>query len=180
MLSQATACNYANKPFWLQLVGTGLTTAWAAHLGAVLPQAKWPAITCLNIWEDQMLKQPLVVKGGFYRVPEEPGLGVELNRKTLKRYAVDYTTLDTPRHVYRYVRASGETTVYACGKQELHHVYPEDAQPISEVGSRLDVEEDDGSKRFERLYQEALKAPVKEKTGPSRRAKGPARARRKR
>jgi L-alanine-DL-glutamate epimerase-like enolase superfamily enzyme len=31
-----------DKPFWLQLVGTGLTTALSAHLGAVLPLAQWP------------------------------------------------------------------------------------------------------------------------------------------
>jgi hypothetical protein len=105
---------------------------------------------------------------------------VALDPKKLKRYAVNYTTLDTPRHVYRYVRASGETTVYSCGKQDLHHVYPEDAQPISEAGSHLDVEEDDGSKRFESLYQKALEAPVKEKVGVRKRGKAPARAKRKR
>ena len=42
LLKQATVCEEANKPFWLQLVGTGITTTWAAHLGAVCTQAKWP------------------------------------------------------------------------------------------------------------------------------------------
>jgi L-alanine-DL-glutamate epimerase-like enolase superfamily enzyme len=163
MMAQATACNDANKPFWLQLVGTGLTTAWAAHLGAVLPQAKWPAITCMNIWENQLLQTPHQVQGGFYRVPNGEGLGVSPNADTLKRTAVDYTTLDPPRHVYRYIRSSGEVTVYACSKQELHQVYPKDALPISEPGSRLDVQEDDGSEAFDRMYKSALDAPIKER-----------------
>ena len=40
LLKQATVCEEANKPFWLQLVGTGITTTWAAHLGAVCAQAR--------------------------------------------------------------------------------------------------------------------------------------------
>ena len=79
LLKQASVCEQWNKPFWLQLVGSGITTAWAAHLGAVLPQAKWPAITCMNIWEHQLIKPAIEVRGGFYRVPETPGLGVEID-----------------------------------------------------------------------------------------------------
>ncbi|MEC9380847.1 MAG: enolase C-terminal domain-like protein, partial [Candidatus Latescibacterota bacterium] len=46
---QTAIADAANKPYWLQLVGTGITTTWAAHLGAVHKAAKWPAITCMNI-----------------------------------------------------------------------------------------------------------------------------------
>ncbi|MBI4604751.1 MAG: dgoA protein, partial [Planctomycetes bacterium] len=41
----------ADMPFWLQLVGTGLTTIWSVHLGAVLRTARWPYIPCINIYE---------------------------------------------------------------------------------------------------------------------------------
>ena len=34
----------ANMTFWLQLIGAGLTTTWAAHLGSVLSHASWPAV----------------------------------------------------------------------------------------------------------------------------------------
>ena len=161
LLRQAAVCDEANKPFWLQLVGTGVTTAWAAHLGAVLPQARWPAITCMNIWRHQLIVPKHDIRGGFYRVPEGRGLGVQIDRAALKRYRCDHTTRDTPRHLYRYVRASGEVTLYACSKQDLHHVYPKDAQPISEKGSTMEVVPDDGSKAFDRLYRAALEAPVK-------------------
>ena len=91
LLRQAAVCDEANKPFWLQLVGTGITTAWAAHLGAVLPQAKWPAITCMNIWDHALIEMPHDVRGGFYRVPEAPGLGVDVDAAALARYTVSHT-----------------------------------------------------------------------------------------
>jgi len=157
IMRQAHICQEANKPFWLQLVGTGITTTWAAHLGAVLPQAKWPAITCMNIWESQLLAARIQVRGGFYRVPEGPGLGVEVDQAALERYRVDYDFLKPPRHVYRYARANGEVIYYGCGKQELRNVYAADAQPISEPGSTLEVVPDDGSAEFARLYERATR-----------------------
>ncbi len=156
LLKQAHICEEANKPFWLQLVGTGITTSWAAHLGAVLVQAKWPMITCMNIWESQLLVNPLEIRGGFIRVSEAPGLGIEVDQEAIARYQVDYSWVDTPVHLYRYRRANGETTYYGCSKQELHYVYPGDAQPICEAGSTLDPVEDDGSEEFAHLRAAVL------------------------
>ena len=82
LLRQAAICEEANKPFWLQLVGTGITTTWAAHLGAVLPQAQRPAITCMNIREHQLIKPVIEVRSGFYRVPESSGLGIQVDEAT--------------------------------------------------------------------------------------------------
>jgi L-alanine-DL-glutamate epimerase-like enolase superfamily enzyme len=152
LLKQAHICEEANKPFWLQLVGTGVTTAWAAHFGAALLQAKWPAITCMNIWESQLLAEPIQIHGGFMRVPEAPGLGITIDQRAVEKYRVDYTWVNPPKHVYRYARANGEITYYGCGKQELHRIYPDDAQPICEPGSSLDVLADDGSAEFAQLH----------------------------
>ncbi|RIK38024.1 MAG: enolase, partial [Chloroflexi bacterium] len=152
ILRQAHVLQEANKPFWLQLVGTGITTSWTAHLGAVLLEAKWPAITCMNIWESQLIRTPIELRGGFMRVPEAPGLGIEVDEDALARYRVDYTFVEPPRHVYRYVRANGEVTYYGCGKQELHRVYPNSAQPICEPGASLDPLPDDGSAEFAEIY----------------------------
>ncbi len=165
LLRQAAVCDEANKPFWLQLVGTGITTAWAAHLGAVLPQAKWPAITCMNIWDRTLIEIPHDVRGGFYRVPEAPGLGVNVDRESLTRYAVSHAWVDPPRHLYRYSRANGEITNYACNRQDLHRIYVEDAQPISEPGSILEAVSDDGSETFDRQYEAASRTPVRENAG---------------
>ncbi len=160
-LRQAAICEEANKPFWLQLMGTGIISTWAAHLGAVLPQAQWPAITCMNIWEHQLIKPGIEVRSGFHRVPEGSGLGIQVDEAAVERYRVDYSTCVAPRHLYRYVRVSGEATYYACSRQELHDIYVQDAQPISERGSRLEIIPDDGSKSFARLYAAAKKTPVR-------------------
>ena len=152
LLRQAHVVQAANRPFWLQLVGAGLTTAWSAHFGAVLPGATWAADTDMHQWESQLITPKIEVHGGYYRVPEGPGLGVAIDQDALERYRVEYTFLEPPTHIYRYIRANGEATYYGCGKQELQHIYPQSAQPICEAGSALEVVPDDGSEQFAELY----------------------------
>ena len=69
----------ANMPFFLQLVGTGLTTTMALHLGAVLSHAQWPAITCHELYTHSLLSERIDVVGGYARVPDAPGLGMEVD-----------------------------------------------------------------------------------------------------
>ena len=128
MMQQAHAAQAAHKPFWVQLVGSGLTTACAAHFGAVLPGATWPADSDMHLYESQLIKPEIEVRDGYYRVPEGPGLGVEIDHDALARYGVDYTFLEPPRHIYRYLRAGGE------------------------ADSSLDPIPDDGNANFARLY----------------------------
>jgi L-alanine-DL-glutamate epimerase-like enolase superfamily enzyme len=152
LLKQAHVLEAANKPFWMQLVGAGLSTVWSAHFAAVLAMAVWPSDPDLNLRAAQLITPTVEVRGGFYRVPEEPGLGVEVDQEQLERYRVDYAFLEPPKHIYRYLRANGEATYYGCTKQELHTLYPQTAQPIAEAGSALDVVPDDGSAEFAELY----------------------------
>ena len=150
---QALLLQQANKPFWLQMVGTGVTTTWAAHCGAVYMQAKWPAITCMNIYESQLITEPIAIRGGFMRVPEGPGLGIEIDMDAIERYRVDYAFVETPRHLYRYIRENGEATYYVGDKQALHRTYPDDAQPVCEPGATLEVVPDDGSAAFAEMWE---------------------------
>ncbi len=85
LANQAQVAATANKPFWLQLVGTGLTTAWTVQAGAVATHAQWPAITCMHIWQDDLIVDPLRVEGGYIKVPTGPGLGVALDREAVAR-----------------------------------------------------------------------------------------------
>ena len=75
----------ANKPYWLQLVGTGLTTAWTLQVGAVATHAQWPAVTCMHIWQDDLIAEPIQVSGGYASIPHGAGLGVELDRAAVER-----------------------------------------------------------------------------------------------
>lgn len=82
-------CASFDKPFWLQMVGTGITTAYAMHLGAILTHSQLPAITCHELWEHHLLKEGLEVSGGMISVPELPGLGVEVDESALEYYRVE-------------------------------------------------------------------------------------------
>ena len=88
LMHQGALSAEAQLPFWLQLVGNGLTTTWAAHLGAVLSHATWPTITCFNLYSHQLLKKKIEVIGGYHQVPEGPGLGVEVDEKAVERFRV--------------------------------------------------------------------------------------------
>ncbi len=60
--------------------------AAAAHLAAALPCARWPSpFTYLN---DTILTEPFVPEGLLLRVPEKPGLGVELDMDKVARYRI--------------------------------------------------------------------------------------------
>ena len=86
VLHQSALCTDANVPFWLQLVGSGITTSWAAHLGAVCKGASWPAITAMNILSSQLIATPIDVVGGYHRVSERPGLGIEVDTDAVARF----------------------------------------------------------------------------------------------
>jgi galactonate dehydratase len=152
LIRQAHIVQAANKPFWIQLVGAGLTTTWSSHFGAVLPGATWAADSDMHQWQSQLITPPIEVRGGYYRVPEGPGLGVEVDEEALQHYRVDYSFVEPPRHIYRYSRFNGEVTYFGCTKQELHTIYPQSAMPVAEAGSSLDPIPDDGSPAFAELY----------------------------
>ncbi len=58
----------------------------AAHLAAALPCARWPSpFTDL---QDTILTEPFEPEGLLLRVPEKPGLGVDLDMNKVERYRV--------------------------------------------------------------------------------------------
>ncbi len=58
----------------------------AAHLAAALPCARWPSpFTDLN---DTLLAEPFEPEGLLLRVPEKPGLGVELDMDKVAKYRI--------------------------------------------------------------------------------------------
>lgn len=165
LMEQAAIAAAANKPFWLQLVGTGITTAWTLHLGAVLSHAQWSAITCLNIYGDDLLTQPLTIQGGYARVPEGAGLGVEVDEEALERYRVTLP-LERPkeRQIFAIVWDDGRVTYYA-SPRDYHADFYAGNQPVTHRGVRLEVIADDGSKEFADLYERVRQSPVRSKRG---------------
>jgi L-alanine-DL-glutamate epimerase-like enolase superfamily enzyme len=169
---QAAVAREANMPFWLQLVGTGITTTFAMHQGAVCSHAQWPAVTCLNMYRHQLLKEPLTVHGGYVRVPEGPGLGVEVDEEALASLATATSKRSPAAGVYALRRANGEVTYFAGERRDSAGVptgYWEDSAmgnlPPYEQGTRLDLLMDDGTPEWRDLYARIQLAPVRSHGG---------------
>lgn len=162
VLRQGALAAAFEKPFWLQLVGTGLVTALAAHLGAVLPFAQWPAITCLNNYSDDLLAEPLTIQGGYLRLPEGPGLGVEVDEEALSRYQMEPPyKLPEERHILSVVWPGGRVIHFADMRNHCWPHFKAGNDPVQEPGVRLEVWKDDGSPEWADLYARVQQGPVR-------------------
>ena len=78
-VGRGRTCAEFNKPFWLQWVGTNLTATFCLHVQAVLSHARWPAIHCNHMYPVQFVREPFEVSNGMSPVPDQPGIGVEVD-----------------------------------------------------------------------------------------------------
>ena len=159
----ATVAETANMPVFLQMVGTGLTAALSLHLGAVLPAARWPAVTCHELYQHCLLTRRIPVTGGYAAVPEAPGLGVEVDREAVERYRIESVDLALPRRLIRYRRASGLAVYFVAHARpgtQMWQYFASGNQPPYEGEVSTELLDDDGSEAFARLYARAEQAPV--------------------
>ncbi|NKB71325.1 MAG: enolase [Candidatus Latescibacteria bacterium] len=159
IMRQAAVCAGVNMPFFLQMVGAAPTTALSLHISAVSPQAQWPTITCHELYEHSLLKERMPVVGGHARVPEAPGLGIELDEEALERYRVDKADHDLPRRLIKVLRPGG-VNVYFANSAQKWTFFGNGNQPVDEWGSRTELIDDDGSAEFDRLHGQASESPV--------------------
>ncbi|MES2463573.1 MAG: mandelate racemase/muconate lactonizing enzyme family protein [Armatimonadota bacterium] len=163
ILRQATLSAAFEKPFWLQMVGTGLTTALSLHLGAVLPFAQWPSVNCMNNYADDLLRDPLTITGGYARVPEAPGLGIEIDEDALTRYRMEPPDeIPAPRLLMSVVWPGGRVVTYANMRPQLWDDCFAGNVPVQERGVTMEVHHDDGTKQWADLYERAVQAPVRQ------------------
>ena len=160
IVKQGLLAAEAQKPFWLQMVGTGLTTAFALHFGAALTHARWPAVTCLNMYADDLLTEPVDVVGGFARVPESPGLGITVDEEALERLRLPSTDAKPEaRRLLTVVWQDGRRVHYAHAMQ-MYNDFWAGNQPLFEPGVTLQWQDDDGSAAFDALLRRADEHPV--------------------
>jgi L-alanine-DL-glutamate epimerase-like enolase superfamily enzyme len=169
LMHQTTLAAAANKPFWLQLVGTGLTTAWTMQVGAVATHAQWPAVTCMHIWQDDLIAEPLKIAGGYAQVPDGPGLGVTLDEAAVERLRLpDQKTLPTrPRRLYTIswpeARSEGRgattipagTAAVAGFEHDLFREFNHGNLPRFATRIGLEQTDDDGSAGFDHPFTSA-------------------------
>ena len=158
-MRQGQCAAEVSMPFWLQIVGNGLTTTWDAHLGSVLTYARWPAISCINMYSHHLLTEPVRVINGHQRVPDKPGLGVEVDEAAIEKYRVPQETLEEhARQGQLYIHPKPRlinTIVYPDGTC-IHMDYPNVPGTYVE-GVCTEIWEDDGSQEWQKLHQRVLK-----------------------
>jgi L-alanine-DL-glutamate epimerase-like enolase superfamily enzyme len=151
-----TACAAFNKEFWLQLVGTGLGTALAIQLGAVLTHARWPSVTALNVFESSLVKENLDPVLGFVPVPDTPGLGVTVDEDAVERYRVaDDFVVPRPQQLLRFILPNGVTREYASVDHLWKDSLDDGTLGIQPRGARLEVLDDDGTPEFAKRRADA-------------------------
>lgn len=163
VLTQGLLSGEFEKLFWLQLVGTGITTTLAAHLGAVLPFAQWPAITCMNNYTDDLLVDPLTIQGGFMRVPEAPGLGIQVDEEALEKYRMQPPySLPKDRHILSVVWQGGRVVHYADMNSQMWPDFRAGNQPVQERGVQFEIWNDDGSSEWSDLFKRLENGPIRD------------------
>ncbi len=158
VLRQAAVAAEANKPFWLQMVGSGITAAFVLHLGAALSHAIMPAITCHELWVDDLITERIEVHGGYAQVPEKPGLGVEFDEATVERYKV-VQKKPKPRTVLAVEWRDGRRHYYR-HELDMHKAFSQGSEPGFETGVRMEVIQDDGSEAFNKIYAAVQRGPL--------------------
>ena len=162
VMHQGGFATEAGMPFWLQLVGTGITAAYSLHFGAVLGQARWPAVNCHQLYTHSMLSRDIEVKGGSAQVPDAPGIGYELDEDAIEKFRTEKPARrpDPPRLI--------ETSwpdgrrMYIANNGLVNFMLRPGMQgklPYYEPGVDSRLVENDGSEEWRRLYIEARKGP---------------------
>ena len=151
-LASGWAFAAANTPILLQYVGTGITAAFACHLGAVIPTATIPGVTASHAYESDLIVAPHKVQRGFMKVPEGPGLGVALDEDAVEQYS------QTPeptweRHI-SVVTLPGGVKHYYRNLQQAERLMKQGVDESYAPGVRLDEWEDDGSEAFDKLFKQ--------------------------
>ena len=154
----------ASMPFWLQVTGSAITAAWSLHFGGVLSHAIWPAVDCHQLFKEQLLTQPIVVKEGHAVVPSNvPGLGFDLNHDMVEKYKCEKPkTRPEPERLTETVWADGKkmylasngTVNFMIKQANLGNI------PFYEEGADTRLVPDDGSDEWRELYEKAQQKPV--------------------
>ena len=157
-IQAATVTATANKSFWLQLTGTGLTAAWAMHLAAVLTHARWPAITLHHLYQHNMVDREIRLENGTAKIPEESGLGYELNEDAVERYRVEQPppeASEIPEKLLLAIRWPSGATSYFTDAAVFRRQFLAGHMPVFAKGVYLEQISNDGSREWRDLQARA-------------------------
>ena len=102
----------ANAQVILQLTGGTLMKAMTLHLAAVLPSASGHSINLDDQYEEDITTERIPVSEGLSRVPEAPGLGIDVDEEMLKKVAANKQILGNRPRVIGILKLPGGTTYH--------------------------------------------------------------------
>jgi L-alanine-DL-glutamate epimerase-like enolase superfamily enzyme len=147
----------ADKPFFLQLVGTGICSTWALHFGAVLSHARWPSVNCYQLYTHHMVEPRISVFNGTAPVPNGPGLGVALDEDAVERFRLP----EMPPKPYPHpnlliaIRFGSGATSYYTHCQQYWDDFSAGRLPVFQAGTRTELVPDNGSSEWKELQAKA-------------------------
>lgn len=166
VMRQGRFCGEVGMPFWLQLVGSGITAAYSRHFGGVLRQATWPAVNCHQLYTHSLLAEPIEVMDGHAVVPDTPGLGVELDREAMERFKVAKPEKRPDPDRLVEVSWPDGRRLYLASHGTVNFVLNAGNRgviPFYERGVDAKLYPDDGTPAWRALYEQACQEPVLKK-----------------
>ncbi|MEO6809692.1 MAG: mandelate racemase/muconate lactonizing enzyme family protein, partial [Isosphaeraceae bacterium] len=163
VLEQGAVAAMAEKPFWLQLVGSGITAAFSMHLAAVLRLAQWPAVNCHQLFTHTLLTEPIRVEAGTAEVPERPGLGFQIDEDALRRFRVErIKDRPEPERLIEVSWPDGRRMYIANDDEVNFMLRPGIAGkiPYYKAGAMTRLVPNDDGDRWRSLYDQARNRPV--------------------
>jgi galactonate dehydratase len=161
VIRHGAAIAEAEKIFWLQLVGTGITAAWSVQLAAVLTHARWPAVNCHQLYTDQIARPVMQVEDGYTTVPDTPGLGVQPDLESVEKYRTDEKPKPYPApNLLIAVRWPSGGTSYYSHTMAYWDDFKNGKLPLFVPGVYIERVEDDGSREWSTLCERVSSGPV--------------------
>lgn len=154
-------CEQVDMPFWLQLVGAGMTAAYSLHFGGALQQARWPAVNCHQLFRNNLLTEGISVVNGHATVPDRPGIGWDVDREMMAKLKTQKpASRPKPERLVETTWTDGRRMYTASGDRTnfLLEAANRELFPYFADGADSHVIPNDGSDRWRRLYNASIAA----------------------
>ena len=145
-----------DSPFMLQNSGSDITRAMNVHMMAAFPSANLHFVSATSeVSSERFVTQPLDPVNGLIRVPEQPGLGVELDMKEVERLE-QVEPMGRPRFIIICKYDNGATLHTRPDPENPHFMVRPDwsrmLMPMSFVAPlTTEYWDDDGSDQFDEM-----------------------------
>jgi L-alanine-DL-glutamate epimerase-like enolase superfamily enzyme len=146
-LQSGFAYGRANVQVLIQQSGNALMKAFSLHQAAVLPTATAHLITLDDQYEEDITTSKIEVIDGFSRVPEGPGIGLDVDEKKLKQ-AAERVHLSQIKAI-GVIHLPGGHRIYTHGDPKVEQVTGFEEGALR--GIHFERWTDDGSEEFKKM-----------------------------